>query len=681
MKEKNKQSGLSMRVTLLLFALLPLVVVSVLIGVTSITKSRSEMKSYTYDSFVQVINGVGNSFDTIVKKNEEALKACATSPIMLEALKNPNDKAVVASAEQYTLDYFGSLQGWEGLYLADWDSHVMTHPNEAVIGMQLREGDNLAGLQNSITSAEGGVFNTGIMVSPASGQNIMSIYTPVMDGDKPVGFVGGGFYVQQIAESISDVSKLHLDSAYVYIVDPHGTMLSHPDESKIGNPVENEVIAGLVAQLESGVIPESDLAEYDYDGVTKYAGYYIGEDGHYIAVLTADEHEVLAGVTQTMVFVIIIIAVCMVIFTILALIIERMISVPLVVMAGALGELSTGDVTVTADAKSHIRETRSIIASFSELKNALNNSMATVKKAAGMLNDSIVSVDEKTGNNVDSISQINDSIGEVSQTSQNVADNVQLMTEKTIRLGENIEDLNVNAESLHEASQTIKTANNEAVACMDSVYASASESVSAMEDIKGKIDETNTAIENIQVALQAIESIAAQTNLLSLNASIEAARAGEAGRGFAVVADEIRGLADSSAESAKEIKQIIENVVILSRGTVEISDRVFQVIEKERAEIENAQDKFKTLSESVEASINGIDSINKMAASLDQIKADMTSATSDLSAVSEELGASAEEVAAACQTVTESCVDTQNSTSEMRGINDEMSEAISFFNL
>ncbi len=679
--EQANQSKLTMRLTLIMFALIPLILVSIVTGSVSISKSKSEMTSYTHDSFVQVIDGVGNSFDTVVSQNGNVLKGFSSAPIIQEALRHPDNTMVVAQAQQYTMDYFGKLDGWEGLYLADWNSTVLTHPTGPVIGKTLREGDSLSTLQNSMLSASNEVFNAGIITSPASGELIMSIYTPVYIDGEPAGFCGGAFYVNNIASSISDVTRLGLSSAYIYIVDSQGTMLYHPDESKIGNPVENEAVKSLVARLEAGEHPDPDLIVYNYKGKVKYAGYYIGNSGHYIAVLTADEADVLSGVTQIRTATILICVICIVIFTILAMLVERLISVPLVEIAKSLNQLSTGDVTVDCKAKSHIRESASIITSFAALKNALGKSMRTVQDAAGVLNNSIVNVDGMTGNNVDSISQINTAINEVAQTSQSVADNAQILAEKASNLGENIEVLNSNVATLHEASQTIKTANSEATECMRSVYASANESVEAMEEIKGKINETNAAIGDISTALQAIESIAAQTNLLSLNASIEAARAGEAGKGFAVVADEIRSLADSSAESAKEIKQIIENVVVLSGGTVDISNRVYEVINNEKTEIEEAQDKFNVLSDSVEASISEIDTIRQMAGTLDKIKEEMANATTDLGAISEELGASAEEVAASCQTVTDACTDTQTSTAEMRSINDDMSEAISFFKL
>ena len=87
-----------------------------------------------------------------------------------------------------------------------------------------------------------------------------------------------------------------------------------------------------------------------------------------------------------------------------------------------------------------------------------------------------------------------------------------------------------------------------------------------IESMKHISDTTN----DIQTVIEKIESIASQTNLLSLNASIEAARTGEAGRGFAVVAEQIKELAEESASSAEETRVMLTN----SLNQVEIGSSV-----------------------------------------------------------------------------------------------------------
>lgn len=147
----------------------------------------------------------------------------------------------------------------------------------------------------------------------------------------------------EYAKSLSDVKLEGMDSSYVYVVKNDGTMLYHPTKEKVGQPVENAVIKGVVQQLQDGKKPGTTVVEYDFNGTTKYSAYTILNNEN-ILVLTADESEALAGITTVTGVAVGIIAIVVLIAIIISFIMGRRLMRPLVKVSTIIEDVANGNI-------------------------------------------------------------------------------------------------------------------------------------------------------------------------------------------------------------------------------------------------------------------------------------------------------------------------------------------------
>lgn len=368
-----------------------------------------------------------------------------------------------------------------------------------------------------------------------------------------------------------------------------------------------------------------------------------------------------------------------VVFAVLIIVLARNIRKPFGKIADSLEVLADGDLSQNIQMNSVIRETSRVIDSAKKLQSNLRETVTNVRETAEALSGSVDEVDGLSSHIAEGTNQITYAVTELSSGAVIMADNVQNVNVKVVDIGQSINDITVNVEDLSTSSAVIKQASDQAEVSINGVLKSSSESVDAVERIAAQIQLTNQSISKITETVEMISSISEETELLSLNASIEASHAGDAGKGFAVVAENIKKLSEQSGESANIIKALADDMIRQSALSVSLANDIKKIITREQAEISDTQTKFETLNQEIEASIEKIAVIGNMAENIDSVKNEIIENVSELSAISEENAASNQEVSASVETMGASIADINNKTKDMKGLADNLNQAISVF--
>lgn len=483
----------------------------------------------------------------------------------------------------------------------------------------------------------------------------------------------------QYAKSLSEVKLEGMDSSYVYVVKNDGTMLYHPTKEKIGQPVENAVIKGVVQQLQDGTKPDTAVVEYVFNGTTKYSAYTILNNEN-ILVLTADESEALAGITVVTGAAVGISAIVVLLAIIICFIVGRRLMRPLVKVSTIIEEIANGDINADFGM---VKETNDeiglIIEKMKELTQSLGNIVGRIRNSSDTMSANSYELNDTSSQTLAANNEISKAVEDVAEGSTGMASSIS-------KINENLEEMSRETKDINESVNEIRnqtTAVQDSSKIMNDKIKSMQDSSHKMDDgisaISKRIETVNTTVDKVSNIVSVIEEISSETNLLSLNASIEAARAGDAGKGFAVVAQEIRVLSDNTNTELENIKQIISSLVEECRYCVQASGTIVEDNAKQKEEIKAVLDEFGALDEQIQKTAEKADEIEELVTAMIELNDDITKSSNSLTDVSAANAAATEEMNANIEELNAM----MNGVAEMAGhMNDEsdgLKEALSFF--
>ena len=483
----------------------------------------------------------------------------------------------------------------------------------------------------------------------------------------------------EYAKSLSDVKLEGMDSSYVYVVKNDGTMLYHPTKEKVGQPVENAVIKGVVQQLQDGKKPGTTVVEYDFNGTTKYSAYTILNNEN-ILVLTADESEALAGITTVTGVAVGIIAIVVLIAIIISFIMGRRLMRPLVKVSTIIEDVANGNIEADFSVvKESNDEIGLIIEKMKELTQSLGSIVGKIRNSSDTMSSNSYELNDTSSQTLAANNEISKAVEDVAEGSTGMAASISKINENLLEMSNETKDINASVDEIKNQTVAVQDSSkimNDKIKSMQDSSHKMDEGISA---ISKRIETVNTTVDKVSNIVSVIEEISSETNLLSLNASIEAARAGDAGKGFAVVAQEIRVLSDNTNTELENIKQIISSLVEECRYCVQASGTIVEDNAKQKEEIKAVLDEFGSLDEQIQKTAEKADEIEELVTAMIELNDDITKSSNSLTDVSAANAAATEEMYANIEELNAMMHGVSEMAEHMNNESDGLKEALSFF--
>ncbi len=553
-------------------------------GIVSANASATVRSNIT-NQLTDAVESRAAIINDYVSSAEEYVKAFALGSEVRELLLDPENQELAELAQQYTED-FATVKGiFEGLYIATPATHVLTHTSQGAIGMTTRTGDSLEEFRSTILARQE-LTNLGIMESPGTGSMILSMYYPVFDGERCLGYVGAGVYASHLMDSLLDLDIKGLpDSEYVFLNVESGVYLYHKDEALLNTETTENGYQEILRRIREKRDTQAGTYSYkDDDGMEQLVVYKYLKDRNWAFMVRESSAEVFRAVTTVRYLVGGLCAVVAVVIIFVTLLILHREGRELLTVERAIRHL--GDLNLSADADLEVfygreDEIGKIAQTAHQVCECLRETIDDVGRVLGEIaggnltvnveqNESLYIGDFRVlweslksihANLMHVIRDISRVAGQVDISADQVSAGAQVLSQGTTEQAVSIDGLIENVSAITAQIQTSAVRCGSAGELVDKAAGHTAEADTKMGQLMEATRNIEASSSRIVTITRTIEDIAFQTNILALNASVEAARAGTAGKGFSVVAQEVRNLASRSAEAAQNTNTLVSRSI------------------------------------------------------------------------------------------------------------------------
>ena len=648
----------------LLTYIIPVVVVTVFVLVAiagTLSKNRmTEMATETLES------SISNQADNIESWLNENLKYFGTVKKMAEA-KKPDDAELVEILDTF---YGYNSNSPNGFYVGTASGKFYKATDAGIA-----ESDvvNSTWYKQGITRV---AMAYGTAYTNSQGESVISATGILNDGSDEIKVMGADVTLNKISIIVN--SGVKMTNASSFLVDTNDyKILAHRDFNIVNTTLSTSNSDPLLAGAAQCIMDGDYTSKEISNNMVAFAE-VSGTD--WVLVSYIPTSVILAPINQMGLILFAVGAVAILLIVVLILFVVKRVIAPLTHISDNITAMSEGDFTIEIDHSSN-DEIGVMGSKVTEFVASMRKMLSSISEESEKLKDESDNSDRVSKTMYEASQSQSEAMKQLNETVDQLATAVNDIASNATTLAQVVADTRDNSDKAHESMKETVVISQKGRDDMEKLSVAMDGISDANERLVESINKVGSASEEITNIVGMIGEIAEETNLLSLNASIEAARAGEAGKGFAVVATQIAKLAQTSAESANNISNLIDEVRKLIGDAVGQANASAESIRENSELIGVAVETFDQIYNNIQASNGLIEAMIEDVEKVDDVATNVAAISEEQAASADEILATSENMVEMANNITKSSQDVADNSHELAGTSQTLTSYVQKFKI